>query len=668
MRTRYYHPLRLWAVLGCLTAVSSVWAAGLTRTTRTEGPAPTEATEPAPGPTTIARAVVSGPTATSAGLALPQEARPGVVTSGSSAVSATATGPEMPAVTIRPLSSTASGTAAGLPGVVVLSGAEPPVVVAPGLTRAPTTVTSETPTARITPAPASAPASDQIGVRPVKVISAVPLTLAQAPAETTPAAPKQPEPAPAAATTGVTAVTAPATTTPAPAPSGQSVIRPAGTAAPTPEAATPGVTGTTTAVTAKPGQALTLTPEAAAALAVKNSLELGIDATDIRQAEAQVRKAFGLDDFQLTASATFGRKGPISTVDLGEGKSMSLGSADIATEQLQLVKPLYSGKQIERAQDLAMRSLELTRLSADVTARALDLTAREVAYGVLRASQLADVAQQRAVAVAAHLDLSKKLADAGVVAQFEVVQANTQLATAQGEVISARTNIENAKARLKRVLTLPQDTELEVTQGAAFEAPLGDVQTLVQQALEQRPEVAASESGVKVAEANLQLAKSTSALSVNLAAGLTHTKASFGSEPTSWQVAVAAQKPILDGREREAAIQQAKAQVDAAKLQLEKTKQEIGLAVTQAYLNLGDAQERLRVAKEGVVNAEEQTRIAKVRYEGGIALGVEVIDAETNLAAARAEVVNAEYNVEFAIAQLRSSVGLWGANEGGPSK
>ncbi|MEN6345264.1 MAG: TolC family protein, partial [Armatimonadia bacterium] len=360
----------------------------------------------------------------------------------------------------------------------------------------------------------------------------MPLTIAQAPAEATPAAPKQPEPVATEATTGVTPVPSSTTSAPAAAPSGQSVIRPARVAVATPEAPTTGVTGTTTAVTTKSGHALAVTPEAAAALAVKNSLELGIDATDIRQAEAQVRKAFGLDDFQLTASATYGRRGPIASVSLGEGKSMSLGSADIATEQLQLVKPIYSGKRIERAQDLAVRSLELTKLSSDVTARALDLTAREVAYGVMRAVQLADVAQQQAVAVAAHLDLSKKLADGGVVAQFEVVQANTQLATAQGEVISARTNIENAKARLKRVLTLPQDTELEVTQGVTFEAPPGDVQTLVQQAVEQRPEVAASASGVRLAEANLQLAKSTSALSVSLAAGVTHTKASFGSEPT----------------------------------------------------------------------------------------------------------------------------------------
>jgi outer membrane protein len=413
-----------------------------------------------------------------------------------------------------------------------------------------------------------------------------------------------------------------------------------------------------------------LTVSSAAALAVKNSLDMEIQASNIRQAQAQVRKAFGLDDFTLTAGATLGRRGPIASMKLGgedggEGTTIKLGSPDISTQQLQLVKPLFTDGKIERAQQVAMRSLDVARLSRDVVSRALDLAARQACYNVLRTEQLADVAQQQAVAVAAHLDQSRKLSDGGVVPKFEVIQAQTELAKAQGSVISARTMVETATAGLKRLLTLTQDAAIHVTAGEEADVPAGDREKLVAEAWESRPEVRAAEASVQLAEANVKLAKSTSGLTVALAAGVTKTKASFGSEPTSWQVAVSAEKPIFDGQARDSAVKQAQAQLEAAKLSLENTRHDIALEVTQDLMNLNDAQERLRVAQQGVVNAEEQLRVAKVRYENGIALGVEVIDAETALTAAKAEAVNAQYGVQLATAQLRSAVGLWSGNEGG---
>ena len=102
-----------------------------------------------------------------------------------------------------------------------------------------------------------------------------------------------------------------------------------------------------------------------------------------------------------------------------------------------------------------------------------------------------------------------------------------------------------------------------------------------------------------------------------------------------WQFGIAAEKVFLDGNQERSAVEAAKAQTEAAKLELEKTKQGIALEVTQYHLALDEAKESLSVARQGVVEAEESLRIAKVRYENGIALGVEVLDAETALAAAR---------------------------------
>ncbi len=419
----------------------------------------------------------------------------------------------------------------------------------------------------------------------------------------------------------------------------------------------------TAAPTAPVAQAIQVTPESAAELAVKNSIDLKITATSIAEAEAQVRKALGLDDLRLTAGLNLVLQ-PESKMTVGE-MSIVTGKSFVESASLSAALPLYTGKAIEHSQELARRGLRATVLSRPVVARALDLAARETVFGVLRAEQLADVAQKQATAVAAHLDLSRKLADGGVVAKFEVVQAETELSRAQGDVISARTAVETAKAALRRVLTLPQDTPIAVAPAMSYDMPTVDRQALIAQALRDRPETAVGEAVVRVAESGVDVAGTANNLNVNLLGSLNHTNAATGGG-LNWQIALAFEKALMDGNAQASSVDAAKAQLEAARLDLEKTRHGIALEVTQYHLALDEAAESLKVARQGVVEAEEQLRISKVRYENGIALGVEVLDAETALAAARVQVVNSEYNLQLAIAQLRSAVGWWGgSNESG---
>lgn len=430
----------------------------------------------------------------------------------------------------------------------------------------------------------------------------------------------------------------------------------------------PAATALQGADSAGSGAAQQFTPASAAALASQNSIDLQITAANIADAEAQLRQTFGLDDFRVSVSATIGRRGPIASATFpggedGEETVISLGDADIRTGAVNAVKPLYTSGRIERTQQVALKALETRKLSRAVIERALDLAARQLVYEILRVEQLAEVAQERANAVAAHVDLSKKLMVGGVVPKFEVVQAETELARARGEVISARTGVEQAKSSLRRVLTLPQQTPVGVGLGDAPQAPSEAITELIEQAWEARPEIRTAQASVALAEASLRLAFTTRNVSVNLVGGVTAAQASFGSEPLGWQIAISAEKPLLDAKQERGEVEKAKAQLDAAKLELERQRQEVALEVTQAHLALDDGRQRLEVAQQGVVEAQERLRISRVRYENGLALGVEVLDAQTALTTAQAEVVNAEYSLYSAIIRLRSSVGLWSGNE-----
>ena len=99
-----------------------------------------------------------------------------------------------------------------------------------------------------------------------------------------------------------------------------------------------------------------------------------------------MEQAFGLEDFRITASTMYGRRGPVATASFGggeegESQTIALGDDVVYQTSIEAVKPLYTGGAIERTQKVAMAALETRKLSADVVARALDLAARRAVYG-----------------------------------------------------------------------------------------------------------------------------------------------------------------------------------------------------------------------------------------------------------------------------------------------
>jgi outer membrane protein TolC len=244
------------------------------------------------------------------------------------------------------------------------------------------------------------------------------------------------------------------------------------------------------------------------------------------------------------------------------------------------------------------------------------------------------------------------------VAKFEVVQAEAELAKAKGDVIAAQVAVELGKGELRDALALPQTTVIELAEGVPPQIPAGDLPKLVDAAWLGRPEIRLAEASVRASEASLRLLRQSRNLSVDASAQVTNQNATATTVSQSWIVAVTATKPLFDGGLEAAERREQLSKIREAKIGVEQKKQQVALDVVQQYLAVGQAQEQLKVAEAGEVNARERLRIAKVRYESAVALGIEVLDAQTALAAAEAATINARSDLQMATARLRSALGI----------
>ena len=87
--------------------------------------------------------------------------------------------------------------------------------------------------------------------------------------------------------------------------------------------------------------------------------------------------------------------------------------------------------------------------------------------------------------------------------------------------------------------------------------------------------------------------------------------------------------PIFDGGRRDARRAEAASQYRAEKVKTNDLKEQIELDVRLALDALRSAEEQVKVAREGLELAENELAQARRRYEAGVAIGLEVTDAQT---------------------------------------
>ncbi len=406
---------------------------------------------------------------------------------------------------------------------------------------------------------------------------------------------------------------------------------------------------------------LKLTPDAAAQLAVERSTQRAINEQQVIAARGKLSEVEAMTRLHVEGSASYTRSGPASSFELPEemgGGTIDFAPTSMHTESIQLTLPVYTGGRLKAATYAAKAGIAAAEHGGAATVVQTAIAARQAVFGVLRLQQLVVVAEQRVTAVAEHRRIAQVMLEAGTAPKFEVVQAETELARARGDAIHARTAVGQQTAVLRQLLLAPQDLEVTVAEGVPPTPPEGDRHALIATALQERPEIRVLEATARAREGLVRLARASYDPSAAVVGMVNNQSATVAQASLNWSVTASLTVPIYAGGEKEAKIVQAEADLRTARLNLEAAEQQIALQVTQAQLGVDDGREALAVAEQGESEARERLRIAQVRFANGVGLGVEVLDAQTALAAAQTQVVNARYDLQVATAALRAALGL----------
>jgi len=293
--------------------------------------------------------------------------------------------------------------------------------------------------------------------------------------------------------------------------------------------------------------------------------------------------------------------------------------------------------------------------------RSAEQVAAQVARAYLaavRADADVETAKSNVTLSEAVLKQAENQKAAGTGTGIEITRSRVQLANDRQRLLVAENTRRAASLQLLRAIGLRLDTELVLTDKLQY-IPV-DAVTLEQakaQALSTRPDLEAQRERESTARISASATKMERLPTV----------AAFGDYGSSgtWidnalptrTVGISLRVPLFDGGRREARRAESDSQYRAEKVKTNDLKEQIELDVRLALDELHSAEEQVRVAREGLGLAENELAQARRRFDAGVAIGLEVTDAQSRLARARDNQTAALYNYNVGRIDLAQAMG-----------
>jgi outer membrane protein TolC len=304
----------------------------------------------------------------------------------------------------------------------------------------------------------------------------------------------------------------------------------------------------------------------------------------------------------------------------------------------------------------------ITAQEYDTTKTGLDirLTVSTLFIDVLKKQELLTVAKAALSSTEQHRQQSQALYQEGVSPRADVIKSEVQVSTARLTVVSADNAVLFAKASLSAFMGVPVTIAFEVD-GQEVERmqhhPLPDVREALDQAYHLRPELMGVKARLAAADAAVNQAASGFYPNVTLDASYGWQESTFVPTDSKWGVGVTVALPVFEQLTTRSKVGQAVANRSGVKASEAQAMRAVELEVQQAWLGFMEAQERQTVAVKALEQATEDMRVSEGRYQEGLGVILEVIDAQTALTQAKTNQVVAVFDIATAQVKLDRATG-----------
>jgi outer membrane protein TolC len=414
------------------------------------------------------------------------------------------------------------------------------------------------------------------------------------------------------------------------------------------------------------GDVLSLTLEEAIELSLTQNEEVKIAREAVYNRDAQVGEVRSGILPSLTGQANYTRniKLPVLFFGTEEGtQQISIGEDNAYDFHLVLEQDIDVFGRIPRALNAAHLYSDIGREDLQQVESEVVFNVKSLYYGVILAEEMKDVAEMSLEQAEDNLRQVESMVREGTRSRFDLLRARVEVSNRNPELIRARNEVELSRSRLKRILGLPLDSEIVLTDELTMETFEMTVDEGIELALSRRPELNSIQMQEEMGKVEVTLSKLEYFPTLLFQSRYSVTGQTDRSFPDSeefarsWNASIGLSLPIFDGLRTSSKINQAQAQLSMTRYQRKKAEEEIRLEVIETFREIETAREEIMSQEANVEEAEEAYRLSVIRFTNGLATQLEVNDVELALNLARTNYVQSLYDYNTARARVEKAIG-----------
>lgn len=362
---------------------------------------------------------------------------------------------------------------------------------------------------------------------------------------------------------------------------------------------------------------------------------------------------------KLSANASIGE------YDIETAASKQDGNSD--TVSLNASQLLYDFGKTTSSIDASKYNLQSSK--SDIITKSQDtiLSVKEAYYDILNKYQQINVAKEAVELDTLQLNQAQEYFKAGIRTKIDVTNAKLNLSNSQLDLVKADYALKIAKTKIISILGVDINESMDIkpdtlkitTLAKSIDLSNIDLDGLIKLGLEQRSELKNLESQVMVNKANMTNANSQYYPTLDLNASYTDQNsddiASLESQQSTLTLNL--KWDLYTGDTTASDKKISLANLSTAKKQLHQQKLQIRQDITDAYFNLRQSFDSIKISLLSLKLATENLDLANQRYQAGLNDLLEVNDAKLEYTRSKSSLVNTYYDHLTNTARLDYNLG-----------
>ena len=400
-------------------------------------------------------------------------------------------------------------------------------------------------------------------------------------------------------------------------------------------------------------------------MAFENNKDIKIQEQEVKIAKADVLGARSVFYPDLNLDAGYTHNAAVLTSTSANNKKdagVFTGYKNNNQLGISLAQDIFTGG----ANTANLRQMQIGVKEQEQTLRATKLNvefeAKRLYYGLLLAYETKRIAEDLVQKAQSHYENVKKKYEQGTASRFDVLQSKVQVSLLIPELVNAENAIDLIMAEFNKLLSLNIRQGITVNDQLVHRPLEVKEEDFLKQAYLNKPEMIIQSLGIDMSQWAVKFAKAAWFPQISASGGYNY----YSNNPANminkrhnnWNIGAVMTLNLFNGFATKAKVDAARAKYSESLLSKANTADLIAVNIRNDCLELIKQQAIIDSQKDNLEDAKEALRISEVRFDNGVGINLDVLDAQVSFAQVEQNLAQGIYDYIMAKADLDRNMGI----------